>query len=72
VVWEQVVKLPGVARRQLTFFVLPKKVSKERRAHYSGLRLPAFAFDLAAGKKTRCAQTVFARNPAKSNAKAAL
>jgi threonine aldolase len=27
--------LPGVARRQVTFLVLPRKVTKRRRAHYS-------------------------------------
>jgi hypothetical protein len=61
--------LPGVARRQLTFFVLPKKVSKERRAHYSGLRLPALALGFAAGKRNSLRSNIFCPKPRKAKRK---
>lgn len=35
--------LPGVARRLLTFFAPPKKVSKERRPRNTALRVPVEA-----------------------------
>jgi hypothetical protein len=56
-------ELPGVARRQVTFLVLPRKVTKRRRARFSALRVPKSVNHHAAGKKTRFAQTVFARLP---------
>jgi hypothetical protein len=56
--------MPGAAPgTSLTFFAPPKKVSKERRPRYAALRVPGAATAGRAGKKTRCAQTVFARQP---------
>jgi hypothetical protein len=56
--------LPGVARRQLTFFVLPKKVSKERRAHYSGpLGCPRLYFALRRPKELAALKQLLAETP---------
>jgi hypothetical protein len=52
--------LPGVARRLLTFFVSPKKVSKERRPRDPGPSdFPVLRSKKWEGKQTRYAQTSF-------------
>ena len=51
---------PGVARQLLTFFVSPKKVSKERRPRDPGPSdFPVLRSKKWEGKQTRCAQTSF-------------
>jgi hypothetical protein len=40
-------RMPGVARRQVTFLVLPRKVTKRNRPRFAALRL---IFGIAQGK----------------------
>ena len=52
-------QLPGVARRLLTFFASPKKVSKERRPQGAALRVPVKAMEQAGSETNSLRSNMF-------------
>ena len=51
--------MPGVARRLLTFFASPKKVSKERRPQDAALRVPVKAMGQAGSETNSLRSNMF-------------